>query len=109
MDKDNITLGEVTNDGQSIHLYYDSMTGIYLAFGMSAFYTTLVTEPEQSYSDEMQMPVTLLRQEQILSLRHNLELVEQRPSQYYLFRMKTVIGESGYADWAYKLRQRQDR
>lgn len=104
MDKDKITLGELANDGQSIHLYYDSMTGVYLAFGLSAFYTTLVTEPGQSYSDEMQMPVTLLQREHIESLKHNFELEDFHQNRYYQFKIKTVVGEKGYSEWAGKLR-----
>ena len=106
MEKDRITLGELTNDGQTIHLYYDAMTGVYLAFGLSAFYTTMLTEPGQSYSDEMQMPVTLLRQEHVNILKQNLRLVKDLNTQYYLFKMDTPIGDSGYDSWAYQLRLR---
>ena len=41
MDKDTITLQEVGNDGRSVFLYYDAMAGVYLAFGLSAYYTTM--------------------------------------------------------------------
>lgn len=105
MDKDGIALREVTNDGQSIFLYYDSMTGLYTAYGLSAYYTTLVTEPNMSYSDEMQMPVALLNRRHILSLRQSLEIMEHQLKFYYRFKLKTVVGEAGYAKWAGKLRQ----
>ena len=107
MEKDRITLGELTNDGQTIHLYYDAMTGVYLAFGLSAFYTTMLTEPGQSYSDEMQMPVTLLHQEHIQALKQNLRMIKHQETQYYLFKMDTAIGETGYDSWAYQLRLQQ--
>ena len=38
MDKNEITLSEVGNDGKSVFLYYDAMAGVYLAFGLSAYY-----------------------------------------------------------------------
>lgn len=105
MDRDGITLREVTNDGQSIYLYYDAMAGVYTAYGLSAYYTTLVTDPNTSYSDEMQMPVVLLSRRHILCLRQSLQLVEHQQKLYYCFKLKTVVGEAGYAKWAGKLRQ----
>ena len=54
MDKDTITLQEAGNDGKSVFLYYDAMAGVYLAFGLSAYYTTMVTDPYMSYSEDMQ-------------------------------------------------------
>lgn len=91
---------EVANDGQSVFLYYDAMAGVYLAFGLSAYYTTMVTEPYMSYSEDMQMPVALLRKENILYLRQSLKKVEHEVKHYYKFRMKTVVGEAGYDRWA---------
>ena len=104
MDKNQITLREVGNDGQSIFLYYDDMAGLYLAYGLSAYYTTLVTEPYMSYSDDMQMPVALLRREHILYLRQSLKKVEHQQHSFYRFQTRTVLGEEGYTKWAQKIR-----
>lgn len=100
MDKNEISLREIGNDGQSVFLYYDAMAGVYLAFGLSAYYTTMVTEPYMSYSEEMQMPVALLRREHILYLRQSLKKVEHETKHYYRFQMRTVLGEAGYDRWA---------
>lgn len=100
MDRNTITMQEVTNDGQSIFLYYDAMAGVYLAFGFSAYYTTMVTEPYMSYSEELQMPVALLRPEHILYLRQSMKKVEHEVKRYYRFQMKSVVGEAGYDRWA---------
>ena len=100
MDRNEITLREVANDGQSVFLYYDAMAGVYLAFGLSAYYTTMVTEPYMSYSEELQMPVALLRREHILFLRQSLTKVEHEMKHYYRFQMRTVVGEAGYDRWA---------
>lgn len=48
------------NDGQSIHLFYDEIAGMYMAFGLSAYYSTMSVEPVISYSDALGMPVALL-------------------------------------------------
>ena len=100
MDRNEITLREVANDGQSIFLYYDDMAGVYLAYGLSAYYTTMVTEPYMSYSEDLQMPVALLRREHILFLRQSLTKVEHEMKRYYRFQMRTVVGEAGYDRWA---------
>ena len=109
MDKNEITLREVGNDGSTIYLYYDEMAGLYLAFGLSAYYTTLVADPYMSYSDEMQMPVALLRREHILLLRQSLEKSAHEPRHFYRFHMKSVVGDAGYDRWAQKIRSNHER
>ena len=100
MDKNEITLNEVGNDGRSVFLYYDAMAGVYLAFGLSAYYTTMVTDPYMSYSEEMQMPVALLRRNHINSLRQSMQKVEHTKMEYYRFQLRQTIGEEGYTKWA---------
>ena len=100
MDKDTITLQEVGNDGRSVFLYYDAMAGVYLAFGLSAYYTTMVTDPYMSYSEDMQMPVALLRRNHINALRQSLKKVEHTEREYYRFQLRQTVGEEGYAKWA---------
>ena len=100
MDKDTITLNEIGNDGQSVFLYYDAMAGVYLAFGLSAYYTTMVTDPYMSYSEDMQMPVALLRRNHVNALRQGLKKVEHTERQYYRFQLRQIVGEEGYAKWA---------
>ena len=100
MDKNTITLQEIGNDGQSVFLYYDAMAGVYLAFGLSAYYTTLVTDSYMSYSEDMQMPVALLRRNHINALRQSLKKVEHTEKLYYHFNLRQTVGEEGYAKWA---------
>lgn len=100
MNKDVIIMNEATNDGQTIYLYYDAMIGGYLACGLSAFYITMVTEPFMSYSDELQMPVALLRREHILYLRQSLTKVDHAKKEFYIFQMRTRVGDAGYNRWA---------
>lgn len=103
MEKNEIALKETENDGKSVFLYYDAMAGVYLAFGLSAYYTTLVTEPYMSYSEDMQMPVALLRREHILYLRQSLTKVEHTEKHYYRFQLRQTVGEEGYAKWAQRI------
>ena len=103
MEKDLITLQEVANDGQTIYLYYDEMAGVYAAYGLSAYYSTMVTEPYMSYSEAMQMPVALLRRSHVNALRQSLRKLEHTVKRFYRFQTRTLIGEAGYEKWAQKV------
>ena len=94
---------ENANDGQTIHLFYDGMVGVYLAFGLSAYYTTMVVEPFMSYSDALEMPVALLNRDQVKFLRQSVTKVEHQPQSYYRFRLRTKVGDAGYERWRKEL------
>ena len=38
IDKEIIAKNEAENDGKTIYLYYDDIAGMYMAFGLSAYY-----------------------------------------------------------------------
>lgn len=97
-----ITLLEVTNDGKTINLFYNDIAGLYMAFGLSAYYTTMVTDPYMSYSDALQMPVALLRREQMLDLKQNLKLEEHVQHSSYRFSMREYVGDADYESWVSK-------
>lgn len=90
---------ESVNDGQTIHLFYDEMVGVYLAFGLSAYYTTMVISPYMSYSVALEMPVALLDRNQIAILRQSMTKVEHQQKSYYRFQLRTKVGEAGYKRW----------
>lgn len=99
MDIEFIKQLEKANDGQTIHLFYDGMVGVYMAFGLSAYYTTMVEEPFISYSDVLKMPIALLDRFQIKYLRQSVTKVEHQPRSYYRFRLRTKVGDAGYQRW----------
>lgn len=107
MDKDKIILQEKENDGQTINLYYDPMAGLFLAFGLSAFYTTLITNPQLSFSEEMQMPVAILTRSHVLYLRQSLHLEEHEIRSFYRFKLKSLVRDAGYEKWLQKLNEKQ--
>ena len=90
---------ETANDGQSVFLFYDERYGLYTAFGWSAYYSTMVVDPVLSYSDELQMPVALIKRDFIRSMRQSLTKVEHEVKKYYVFHLKRVIGDAGYQKW----------
>lgn len=99
MDKNEILQLEAANDGQTVYLFYDDMAGLYLAFGLSAYYITMVTDPFMSHSKAMDMPVALLKRFHIKVLRQSMTKVEHIQKSFYVFRMRQKIGDVGYDKW----------
>ena len=99
MEKEKILQHEAANDGQTVYLFYDDMAGLYLAFGLSAYYVTMVTNPFVSYSKAMDMPVALLKRFHIKVLRQSMTKVEHVHKSFYIFRMRQKIGDAGYDKW----------
>ncbi len=109
MDKSQILNNENANDGKTIYLYYDEMIGCYVAYGLSAFFVTYVTDPIASYSEVMQMPLVILNRRQILDLRQSLRKVEHEMHNYYRFETKAVVSDSGYSNWSEKVKMKATR
>ena len=99
MDKELFKQLETANDGQSVHLYYDDMAGLYLAFGLSAYYATMVVNAPVSFSEAMEMPVVLLRRRHVNDLRQAMTKLEHTQQSYYHFRLRTKVGREGYDKW----------
>lgn len=99
MEQNKILQLESANDGQTVYLFYDDMAGLYLAFGLSAYYVTMVTDPFMSYSNAMDMPVALLNRFHIKVLMQSLTKVEHVQKSYYVFQMRLKIGDAGYDKW----------
>ena len=75
------------------------MLGVYLAYGLSAYYTTMILNPTISFSDALKMPVVLLDRLQIKILRQSVTKLEHKTKSYYRFRLRTKVGEAGYRRW----------
>ena len=99
MDIELVKEKETTNDGQTIHLFYDEVIGLYLAFGASAYYSTMVVSPYISYSDALKMPVALLKRSDINYLRQSVTKLEHQRQTYYRFQLRSKVGNAGYERW----------
>jgi len=76
--KDLITLNEVQNDGKTIHLYFNTEVGLYVAYGFSAFFAShIVSELKLS------------------CIKHQHDHHE-----YYKLELKNEIPLDDYSRWA---------
>ena len=109
MDIEKIIQLESENKGDTVHMYYDEMAGLYLAFGMSAYCTTVVLNPFISYCETLQMPVALINPSHILYLRQGLTKEEYTPKSYYRFSLRQSISDFGYSKWAEEAKVAHER
>ncbi len=99
MMKDRIREMESANDEQTIHLYYDEKLGQYVAFGLSAYYTTIVSDPDAVYSDELDMPMVRLKEQEVQALRHIMIVIEHEQKAYYRLKLHNKVGRRWYHTW----------
>ena len=69
MNKEEITINEVQNDGKTIHLYFNPEIGLYVAYGFSAFFAAHIVDVIAAFSEDLQMPVALMRKPDVSELR----------------------------------------
>jgi len=106
MNREEIRQQELKNDGQSVYLHYCSAIGLYVAYGLSAYYADMGTTPELNYSVAMQMPVALLDRRCVFDLKHVMTQVSHTADDEYCFRSRAPIGDDGYDRWAYRIIKR---
>lgn len=99
MNKDECLKIESTNDGQSIFLFFDEFYDLYVAFGLSAYYATMVVDPYLTYSGSIDMPIAFFDKTLIRFLRQSLTKVEHTQGHSYEFRTRIPIGKAGYEKW----------
>lgn len=99
MDKEFALKKESENDGQSVFLFFDEFYDLYVAFGLSAYYSTMVVEPYLTYSESLNLPIAFFSKGNIRIMRQSLKKVEHTPSSSYEFRTRIPIGKGGYDKW----------
>lgn len=100
MNQEIIIFNEVHNDGKTIHLYFNAEVGFYLAFGFSAFFASHIVDAITSFSDEMQMPVAILRKTDVEELRMSTIKHQHDYHEYYKLELKNELPLDDYARWA---------
>jgi hypothetical protein len=100
MDKELITKNEVDNDGKTVHLYFNTEIGLYVAFGFSAFFAAHIVDVITAYSEDMHMPVALMRKSDVAELRLSTVKHQHDYHEYYNLELKQEIPLDDYQRWA---------
>ena len=95
-----ITINEVQNDGKTIHLYFNSEIGLYVAYGFSAFFASHIVDVITAYSEDLQMPVALMRKPDVTELRLSTVRHQHDYHEYYRLELKKDIPLDDYPRWA---------
>jgi hypothetical protein len=103
---ENITRNEILNDGKTIHLYFNGMIGLYVAYGISAFLLAKYAHAKPSYSKDMQMPVAVINAEHYEELKKQLGL-SKNVKNYRCLEVAEAYNEKEYDEWAGKLRDHE--
>lgn len=98
-----ITKNEILNDGRTIHLYFNGMIGLYMAYGISAYLLCKYANAKPSYSDDMQMPVAVINVEHYEAIEKQLGQ-EKTFKNYRCLKVEKVYDENEYDKWASQLR-----
>ena len=98
-----IVINEVNNNGTEIHLYFNGFVGLYVAYGISAYLLSKETEVVPSYSEDMQMPATVINVAHYNLLKEKLEVIK-KTNNYCCLKATATYDENDYSDWASELR-----
>lgn len=98
--KEMIIKSEVQNDGKTIHLYFNTEVGLYVAYGFSAFFASHIVDVITAFSEELQMPVALMRKPDVSELRLSCIKHEHDYHEYYRLELKHEIPFNDYSRWA---------
>lgn len=102
--KDLITMNEVNNNGRTIHLYFNTEIGLYVAYGFSAFFAAHIVDVISSFSEDMQMPVALMRKPDVDELKLSTIKHQHDHHVYYRLEMKNQLELDDYTRWAGSLK-----
>ncbi len=105
--KDKIRKMELSNDEQTINLFYDETLGKYVAFGPSAYYTTIVADPYAVYSKDIDMPMVALQEQELQLLCKTMIVVEHKTNEYYIIQLHNKVGQRWYHTWVDTVKKNQ--
>lgn len=100
INKDIITKNEVENDGNTINLYFNTEVGLYVAYGFSAFFASHIVNVITAFSEDLQMPVALMRKPDVTELRLSTIKHQHDYHEYYRLELKQSIPLDNYTRWA---------
>jgi len=100
INKDIIIQNEVQNDGKTIHLYFNTEVGLYVAYGFSAFFAAHFVDVIAAFSEDTQMPVALMRKQDVTELRLSTIKHQHDYHKYYCLELKKPLPLDDYVRWA---------
>lgn len=113
MDIELIKKNEYQNKGKYVHIYYDPLIDMWIAYGYSA-YSLRVFAKERRYdnlrghSRELDMPCTLITNSAMKMIRQSVKLLEEIPDSYLYIERNNQFPINDYVRWTSKLAHEEE-
>ncbi len=102
IDTEILTINECMNEGDEIHMYYDSANSVWKAYGLSAYLLYHISEEYMNipsgYSKEIQMPYAKVDDKTFEALFFT-HTKKQAKDQHLKFRLTKQVDVKDYAKW----------
>lgn len=113
MNTDFMTLNEVLNNGNVIHLYKQLLTGVWISYGYSAYLLHLTVSANQyhtlqGFSIEMQMPWCMVHENDVSQVCGMIESVVRSDHYIKLTISEYRVTTDGYNRWTNALKSSTD-
>lgn len=112
MDKKIIISNEIHKETEHMYLYMSEVSAQWIAFDQSAYDVRLYVKREgydslRAYSKEMNMPCTVVSSKTVNTLRHELQIVDEKIGQMIVFEVPKTIKYTyeQFLMWTDKLRK----
>ena len=108
MDIELIKQNEYKNDGRFVHIYYDPLIDMWVAYGYSAYSLRLYAKERKfdnlrGHSHELDIPCTLVTNSAMKIIRQSVKLLEEVPDSYLYIERKKPFPMDDYVHWTAKL------
>ena len=84
---------EILSNGLNIYLYFNAISGQWVAYGMSAYTLHIYTKSNgydslSSYSVELNMPCTMVSRKTVNTMRNHLKIIDEIENNMVVFEVK---------------------
>lgn len=113
MDLNRILKNEAPNKGLQIHLYLSDVSGQWVAYGLSAYALRLHVKAQgydslRAYTAPLNLPCTVISNQTVMSLRHELKILEEESNEMITFETKETFEFEKYLMWMEKLQKENE-
>ena len=109
MNTEMIVRNELENDRKTVHLYYNPQIDMWVSYGNSAYSLRVYVkdcsmDSLRGYSNELQMPCTVISGAVVKIIRHSLAIKEEVIDSYLKFTMREEFDMKEFLRWSSRVK-----
>ena len=113
MDIEIIKQNEYENSGQQVHVYYNSLIDMWMAFGHSAYSLRLYAKERKydnlrGHSKVLDIPCTLVTTSAMNMIRQKVKILHEDLNSYLCVEKSTAFPMADYVKWTSKLKREEE-